>query len=158
MNWCVAMTKPGAEGIAALNLHRQGYTTYLPKYVIKPPGRKPAIRCLFPRYIFIFVDQIWYSITGTVGVSRLLMTDGKPAVLAESIIRGLKDREHHGLVSLTPKERFQHGASVKIADGSFSGYSLTYDGMTSAERVRVLIEMLGRKVPIELSEKALVAA
>lgn len=156
--WVVAMTKPGCERTAAENLTRQGYTHYLPRYLSAKPGTKPRILCLFPRYIFIHVEEFWYSIKGTYGISKLLLVDGKPASVPASFITAMQAREDKGLIDLTPKERFRPGQEVRVADGPLAGYSLFYQGMTGPERVRVLMELLGRKVSVELNEKSLSAA
>ena len=157
--WCVAMTKPGSEHIAKANLERQGYVTYLPRYRYAKPGQKTRVLSLFPRYIFVWVDQFWVSITGTVGVSRLLMADGKPATILTEIIENLKAKEDkRGFISLTEKPKFEAGDKVKVADGVLSGYPMVVESMTGSERVKVLIEMLGRKVSVTLPEKTVVAA
>ena len=75
-----------------------------------------------------------------------------------SIIKGLRDREEGGLVSLQPKARFAKGAPVKAIEGPFVGLPLFYEELSSHDRVRCLMDLLGRKVVIELEDKLLVAA
>ena len=81
-----------------------------------------------------------------------------PQTVAEGIITTLRSREENGLVDLTPKARFNHGAAVKTTEGPFAGLSLIYEGMSAHDRVKVLVDLLGRAVVVEVEEKLLVAA
>lgn len=152
------MTRPQQEAIAAVNLSRQGYVNYCPKFATKQANKPTIIRPLFPRYIFIFIDQFWSSILGTRGISRILLGDNGPATLPESVITDLKAREEHGLVTLTAPPKFRPGDPVKTDTGPLQGHLLVYEGMSSHDRVRVLADLLGRKVIIELDEQSLTAA
>ncbi len=152
------MTRPNHEAIAAVNLERQGYLSYCPKYATKQVKKPIVIRPLFPRYIFILIDQFWSSILGTRGISRVLLGDNGPAILPTHVIDELKSREVNGLVSLTTPPKFHPGDPVKTLSGPLTGHLLIYEGQSVHERVRVLAELLGRKVVIELPEKSLVAA
>ena len=76
--WFVVQTQPNAENKAVAHLARQGFVTYLPRYLKR---RRHARRVdivaapLFPRYLFVVIDmtaQRWRSIYSTVGVSRLI--------------------------------------------------------------------------------------
>jgi transcriptional antiterminator RfaH len=157
--WTVALTKSARENTAAENLTRQGFGYYLPKY-ISLVGKKPQVKMLFPRYIFIFVEHQFHAINSTFGISRLIMSENsKPAVVPDKIIEELRSREgKSGLITLPQPERFQVGTNVKLADGPLAGYTLLYDGMSDASRASVLLELLGRKVSIEVDEKDLVKA
>lgn len=155
------MTRPNQESIAAENLRRQAYEHYCPKYLQMPKkqGQKPTVRPLFPRYIFVFIEHVWYTLLGTRGISRVLMGDQAPQTIPATIIDALRLREdRQGLVSLEQPPKFLPGMKVKASEGPFAGYALVYDGMTSKERVRVLMDLLGRKVPMEVDESVLVAA
>ena len=152
------MTKPNQESIAAEHLSRQGFEPYCPRYLQRRSNKLPIIRPLFPRYLFVGIDQFWYAIRGTRGVSHILMGCEGPLPVNASIIKGLRDREEGGLVSLQPKARFAKGAAVKAIEGPFVGLPLLYEELSSHDRVRCLMDLLGRKVVIELEDKLLVAA
>lgn len=158
MPWVVAMCRPNHEAIAAVNLSRQGYVNYCPRFATKQVNKPTIIRPLFPRYIFIFIDKFWSSILGTRGISRLLIADNGPATIPTQVIDELKSREVHGLVSLTTPPKFSPGDHVKTDSGPLVGHLLIYEGQSAHDRVRVLAELLGRKVIIELPEKSLIAA
>lgn len=158
MAWIVAMTKPNSEQIAAVNLTRQSFENYYPKFLETKPNKLSIIKPLFPRYIFIFVRDVWYSIRGTRGISYVLNGDDGPQVIPTNIINNLKGNEdRNGLVRLTPKPKFIEGQSVKAIEGPFVGHAMVYEGMAPHDRVNVLISMLGREVRTEIEDRVLVA-
>jgi hypothetical protein len=77
-SWHVVETHPHAEAKAAAHLERQGYATYLPRYLReRRHARRVAIvpAPLFPRYLFVAIDmrtQRWRAIKSTIGVARLV--------------------------------------------------------------------------------------
>lgn len=155
--WAVAMTKSCSENITQFNLNRQEFETYLPKYLIKV-GKEFKIKILFPRYIFVKIKLQWHSINGTRGIIRLIMNETKPAQISERIIHDLKSREDSkGMIVLPSAPKFTSGQAVRVVKGPLEGYIGLYEGMRPNERIRVLIQMLGQTVPIELDEKDLMA-
>jgi transcriptional antiterminator RfaH len=158
MFWAVAITKPANENRAIVNLDRQGYITYLPKYMSRI-GSITKIKILFPRYLFVQIDQQWHSINSTFGVSRVILgRDNRPAIVSDRIISDLKMREDSkGLISLPQPSKFRPGEKVRVVNGPMSGYDAIYDGMRPNDRVRILIELLGQQAIVELDEKDLAA-
>ena len=163
--WYVAQTRPRAEGTAAAHLHRQGFSTYLPRYLKR---RLHARRVdmvaapFFPCYLFVSVDmqtQRWRSIQSTLGVSRLVCNGDNPAVVDDRIVAGLKQRENDcGFIQLDQRPRFQPGEEVRILEGAFTGSFGLYEGMTDRERVTILLDLLGRKVRVMLDADFVAAA
>lgn len=159
--WIVVVTKPNCENIAAVNLERQGYKHYLPRFRHPRPNKTFLIKPLFPRYLFAFVDKFWYSIRGTRGVSHALFGEAGPCYVPSSAIDSLKlreDKDGYYVLFNSMQERFQKGDSVVVTEGPLVGHPLVYDGMTARERVRVLASLLGGQVPVILDEKILAAA
>jgi transcriptional antiterminator RfaH len=162
--WYVVHTHPRAEAKAALNLDRQGFTCYLPRYLKR---RRHARRVetveapLFPRYLFVALDlatQRWWPIRSTFGVSDLVYNGEQPAPIPSGVIQAIKGREDElGFVSLARKQRFAPGETVRIIDGVFSACLGLFEGMADRERVAVLLELLGRKVRVVMDEGALAA-
>lgn len=156
------MAKPNCEAIAALNLERQGYICYFPRFRHKKPDKTVLIKPLFPRYLFVLFDNVWYSMRGTRGVSHVLMGDEGPATIHESVINSLKEREDpEGYIQLGKREceeRFDRNQPVKTLDGPLVGLPLIYEGMASKDRVKVLVDILGRKTVVTVKENSLVAA
>jgi transcription antitermination factor NusG len=161
--WVVVLTKPNCENIAVANLTQQGFSCYAPRYKQLRPDKTVIIKPLFPRYIFTLISDKWYCIRGTRGVSYLLMGDTGPCQVPISIIEKIKSREDsEGFIMLEQKligsPTFKKGDKVKVTEGPLLDKLLIYDGVTSNDRVRVLISMLGREVPAIIKEKSLVAA
>lgn len=152
------MTKPNFEATAAEHLRRQGYEYYYPRHLVKRPNQVPVIRPLFPRYIFILIDQIWYSITGTRGISKVLMGDVTPQILPAAAVEGLRRREVKGLVTLAQPPKFIAGARLRAKSGPLAGQLLIYEGMSAHDCCRVLFQAMGRDCRVELPEKLLIAA
>lgn len=152
------MTKSSSENLAQYHLKRQGFITYLPKYLSRV-GKEIKVKTLFPRYIFVLVELQWHQINGTRGITRLIMGEGRPAAVPDKIIASLKMKEDSkGLISLPEPPKFRIGERVRVVRSALEGYDGLVDGMRPNERVRVLIEMLGQKVPVELEEGDLALA
>ena len=162
--WYVVQTHPHAEAKASWHLQRQGFDTYLPRYLKK---RRHARRVesvtvpLFPRYLFVAIamgSQRWLSIRSTIGVTRLVCDGERPTPVASSVFETLRRREDaNGLIKLDPKPRFMLGEKVCVLGGAFQDCLGLYEGMSGNERVTILLELLGRKVRVNLDSEILVA-
>ena len=163
--WYVVQTHPHAENKAVQHLERQGYRTYLPRYLKR---RRHARRIetvaapLFPRYLFVAVDlasQRWRSIQSTIGVTRLVLNGEAPATIADGIVDGLRRRESaEGFVRLDQRPNFAPGTPVRVLDGVFSACVGLFEGLTDGQRVAILLDLLGRKVRVVLDELSVAAA
>lgn len=159
MAWACAVSKPNHEAIAAVNLQRQGFDYYYPRFKSqKRPSDSPVIRPLFPRYIFVHIENQWRSINGTRGISYVLLGEEGPLTVLDTIIKGIKGREVGGLYQLVAPPMFQPGDTVKTTEGPLLGLPLIYEGMEGHERVRVLVDMFGQMSKATIEEKLLVAA
>jgi transcriptional antiterminator RfaH len=163
--WYVVQTHPHAEAKAAAHLGRQGFNTYLPRYLKR---RRHARRIetvaapLFPRYMFVAVDiaaQRWRTIHSTVGISRLVSNGDSPTAVADAIIDGLKCREDEdGFVKLDRRPRFAPGDKIRVVDGVFSACLGLFESVTDGERIAILLDLLGRKVRVFLDSEFVTAA
>lgn len=160
--WYVVYTQINAEAKAVAHLNRQGFETYLPLY---PKKRRHArrtetvMRPLFPRYLFTWLDpesQQWRPILSTIGVSTLLRQGERPAPVPAGFVDELAAREKAGLFEpLTPASRFRPNDSVRITTGPFSDLIGRFYQMADAERVYVLLDMMGREIKTRVSAEAL---
>ena len=163
--WFVAHTHPHAEGKASAHLARQGFETYLPRYLKR---RRHARKIetvaapFFPRYVFVSVDlaaQRWRSIYSTVGVARLVSHGSEPTAVPEGIVEALKSREDaDGFLKLASGPRFRAGEKVCVVDGAFASCLGLFENMADRERVAILIDLLGRKVRVVLDADLVAAA
>lgn len=162
-SWFVAKTKAQRERWAAENIVRQGFEPYTPMTMTEEVVRgqkRQKIHSLFPGYLFVRTDGRWRFLSGTFGVASVVMQGQSPAVMPNSAIEQLRSRENsQGIITL-PKpnmQRFSSGDPVRVKDGAFSGHYGIWEGLGASERVRVLLELLGRKTRILISEDYLEA-
>src|SRR4051812_49245372 len=163
--WYLAQTQPRAEAKASLNLLRQGFDIYLPRYLKQRRHARrvePVLAPLFPGYLFVAINvnaQRWLSIDSTFGVIRLVRDGDRPAPVPLPIISALKSREDaKGLVVLDQQPRFSPGEKVRVLEGALRDCCGLYEGMSAGERVAILLDLLGRKVRVVLHTDIIEAA
>jgi transcriptional antiterminator RfaH len=163
--WYVVQSQPNAEHKAVAHLERQGFVTYLPRYLKR---RRHARRVdivpapLFPRYLFVGIDlgaQRWRSIFSTLGVSRLVCNGELPTPIADQVIGNLKDREDAGgFVRLENRPTFRKGDKIRVLEGAFADCLGLYEGVKDSDRVAILLDLLGRKVRVTVDAEVVAAA
>lgn len=153
--WYVVHTQPNNEARAEANLRRQGFATYLPRYLRerRHARRKDVVsRPLFPRYLFVGLDldrDRWRSVQSTFGVSNLVMVGEKPICLSVDVIDEIRRREDgNGYVALGLPAGLKPGSMVRLVDGLFSDCQGMLERIADSQRVAVLLSLLGRKVRV----------
>jgi transcription elongation factor/antiterminator RfaH len=161
--WYVVHTQPRAEGQAVCHLEMQGYRVFCPRYrrtVRHARKAKSVLAPLFPNYVFVRLDTShnqWRRINGTRGVLRLLTQGETPQPVPNGIVDGLQSKMRaDGTMDWTPTLKI--GAAVRITDGPFTEFLGTLEHFDAAGRVRVLLDLLGRSVPVALRCEALIPA
>jgi transcriptional antiterminator RfaH len=147
--WAVARTLVRRETFAAGRLEAGGFEAFAPLTVSGP---------LFPGYLFIHIADHWRAIDRTVGVLSLVKFGESPARCPDAEIAALQGQVdvHTGLIRLpdppkpAKRKAIPIGDKVKIPSGPFRGFTGIYAGQTPRERERILIDLLGRKIPVEL--------
>ncbi len=162
--WFVVQTKPRQESVAELNLLRQGYRTYCPRILHKRRHRgswRRIIEPMFPRYLFICLEQgrdNFAPIPFTRGVSGLVRFGGIPRAIADTLIEELKcreDKEHNIALDSSP---WRSGDEVEIQDGALRGLRGLFVAESGAERVVLLLNLLGREHRVILAQDSIVPA
>jgi transcriptional antiterminator RfaH len=164
-NWYVAQTHPNSEGKAAIQLERQGFETYLPRYIktARHARRTRLLQApLFPRYIFVRLDpqtQRWRAVNSTTGITRLVGHGDWPSPVVAGIIEGLKQREGaNGFFDLkAPALSFKAGDAVRVVRGVFEACQGFFEARTDQDRVAILLDLLGRKARVVLDARAVEA-
>ena len=164
IRWYVVHTKPNGEMRAALNLARQGFEAYLPRYLGQ---RRHARRIesvakpLFPRYLFVQLDldyDPWRTVNGTFGVSHLVSVNETPVPIPGSIVEATRRRETgDGYVQLDYAP-FRPGERLEILEGPMAMHKGLFQHMKDSERVVLLLDLLGRPVRVTVPRVAVTAA
>lgn len=164
-NWYAAFTHTNAEVRAIMHLQNQGFAAYLPRYLKRRrSGRRVDLvaRPLFPRYVFVGLDiarERWRSVNGTIGITYLVSQGERPAPLDVRVLQAIAAREDEdGLVRLASAPMFKPGQTVRVMEGAFADQIGLYEGCADQERVRILLNLLGRKVRVMIDTVAIAAA
>lgn len=120
-------------------------------------GRKVRhLEALFPGYLFArmqppaLLPGPWSALRWAPGVRRILGTDDAPVAVPEEVIETIKARMS-GLGYVKPEIRYLPGSSVRIRHGPLAGFDAIFEcPLSRAERVRVLLQLLGQTRAVEL--------
>lgn len=154
--WYVVYCTPLKERSAAAALAAR---FEVPVYVPEVPQRfrgKLQQTSLFPRYFFVRADLrlvTLNSINTTPGVVRVVSFGGVPAPIPAATIEMLRERaDEISARGGLPEQHFTPGETVRFTAGPLDGLQAIFVGPTTpSERVRVLIEFLGRLQTAEVS-------
>jgi transcriptional antiterminator RfaH len=156
--WYVVHTQVNGEGRADLNLRRQGFATYLPRYARRRrhARRQDVVRRpLFPRYLFVALDLArdrWRAIHSTFGVDRLVLAGEEPLPVPQGVVEEIRAREGgDGLVALGLPAGVGPGSSVRLVDGIFADAKGVIERIADDRRIAILLELLGREVGVFVS-------
>ena len=152
--WFILQFKPNAHHKAQKNLNQQGFETFLPLEDIT--SRKASrfintVQPLFPGYMFITFNRAgsgWHKINNTYGVSRLVTFNSILKSVPTSFICDLIDRcDVSG--KLHPAMQLKEGDQVKVLNGPFTNFIATVETLEAEKRIRILMDLLGRKTKIK---------
>jgi transcription elongation factor/antiterminator RfaH len=153
--WYVARTQPHRETQAARQLENQNFRVFVPRILkSRRHARKfEMVRApLFPRYIFIALDlgrDRWRSVNGTIGVDRLLTRGGEPEPVPRGLVEQLTEAASPDGV-VRGCRPLKEGQRVRVTTGPFADLIGTLERLDDNDRVRVLLDILGGKVPVLL--------
>lgn len=157
--WYLLMTKPREDERAQQHLENQGYEVFRPqirRFRISGGKQVPVIEPLFPRYLFICLDEVlsnWAKIRSTRGVNQLVRFAEMPAVVPGQVIGILKRRcDGEGVIDLTEEAPhvYSSGDEIEITEGSFRGITAIIKEQTGEDRVLLLLDLLGKTRELEI--------
>jgi transcriptional antiterminator RfaH len=153
--WYVVHTHPNNESRAAENLQRQGFVTYLPRYLrTRRHARKTdtIMRPLFSRYLFVSLDLArdrWRAVQSTFGVSQLVLAGDTPLAVPDGVVDEVRSREDdNGCIRLGLPAGLGPGSAVRLIDSIFADAVGVIDRIADERRVAVLLQLLGREVRV----------
>ena len=159
MSWYLVHTKPSGEVVAQANLERQAYEVYFPR--LKQTARyrggwRERVGALFPGYIFLRLDegrQALDPVRSTLGVAAVVRFGARYSVVPDAVITDLRKRAdpRTGLHMLNHRVSLSPGTPVRVLEGPFAGLECVFERAVGAERVLVLLNLLGRETRVHLS-------
>ena len=144
--WAVAVAQPNRERFVQSMLAWKGFESYVPR-ILTAKGRSAP---LFPSYVAVRVTDVWYGLRWSPGVVRVLMNGERPARLEDSVVEEIRQREEGGFVQLPREQGLERGQKVRVLHGMFAGRTAIYEGMTGSQREKVLLDILGQVVPVDM--------
>lgn len=159
-SWFAVQTKPQAEMVAATNLRRQHFDTWVPQVWERRRRHGqviPVCVALFANYVFAEVDldnDAWRSINGTRGVKRMLQFgDARPYPMPDRTVADLRRRVGDGPIDEADLDDAMRpllpGDEVVIEAGTFASFGGRIVS-TAAGRAKVLLAFFGRQTEAEL--------
>jgi transcriptional antiterminator RfaH len=153
--WFVAKTKPRREFQTKDVLMDRGIEVYLPE--IRRRSRRGVSgshgKPLFPGYLFVYLSLAtseWVVARSAPGVAYFLGTAGAPTAVPADLVNAIRARSEL-LLQNGWYSSFQAGDRVRFERGPFVGLEAVFDRpMSPAGRVRVLLEVVRRLVPVDL--------
>lgn len=157
LRWHCLRARPRQEHQAADRLRaRYGIEVYGPRIRYRKVTRRGTVwfvEALFPGYLFARFDaaadlrRIQYA-SGVTGVVRF---GGRPAVVPDETIAGLRAAMSDGETRVFV-EPFRPGDRAEVVEGPFRGLeAVIVQVLPARERVRVLLEFLGRETTAEIA-------
>lgn len=161
--WFAVHTLPQREVQAHMHLRNQGFEVFLPqrlKTVSHARRRETRLRPLFPRYLFVQIDSCrtrWRSINGTVGVAHLVSFGDLPTPVPEGVVESLIEAsDGAGVVRF--ETQLRAGQAVRLAAGPFAEQLGILSRLDGAGAVRVLLDIMGRRVEVKASRDFILPA
>ena len=158
--WYVVQSRPHKELYAATNLQNQAFRAFIPqisKTIRHARRTKTVLAPLFPRYLFVSLDLArdrWRSVRGTFGVSCLVMDGDRPRPVPRGLVEQLiaTTNETDGVDF---RERLALGQNVRFLTGPFADKIGRLVSLDDADRVAVLLEILGAEREIAVAPEVL---
>lgn len=164
LRWYLIYTKPSSEALALKNLLRQHYEAYLPRILrsVRCAGRRyERVGALFPRYLFLRLnegEQALAPVRSTVGVAGIVRFGLRYTIVPDRVILDLQARADPdtGLHRLNIGAQPTPGAAVSVRQGPFDGLEGVFERAAGADRVVVLLRLLGQNARVCLPADSIV--
>ena len=160
--WFCLKAQPKREHLAAEGLRKQfSIVCFAPRLRARKLTRRGPVwfvEAMFPGYFFAQFDYVSRrrAVEHAPGVRGLVQFGDRLATIDAATIEGLRRRmEANETVTIDPEIKV--GQEVQIAQGPLQGLeALVTQLLPASERVRVLLEFLGRSVQTEVSKTTLI--
>src|SRR6266403_3694857 len=160
--WFCLKAQPKREHLAAEGLRKQfSIVCFAPRLRARKLTRRGPVwfvEAMFPGYFFAQFDYVSRrrAVEYAPGVRGFVQFGDRLATIDAATIEGLRRRmEANEIVTIDPEIKV--GQEVQIAHGPLLGLEvLVTQLLPASERVRVLLEFLGRSLQMEVSKETLI--
>ena len=160
--WFCLRSQPKREHLAAEGLRKQfNIVCFAPRLRARRLTKRGAVwfvEAMFPGYFFGQFDYVTQrrAVEHAPGVRGLVQFGDRLATIDGATIESLRRRmEANETITIDPEIKV--GQEVQIAHGPLQGLeALVTQLLPASERVRVLLEFLGRSVQMEVSKTKLI--
>jgi transcriptional antiterminator RfaH len=167
LRWYCVRSQPKREHFASGNLQvLDNVEVFCPRIRFRKGTRRGPVwfvEALFPGYLFAKFDyvELHSAVQYASGVSGILNFGKKVVVVNDDVVEALRARigsmEEVPVFEIDPT--LHVGDPVNIAQGAFTGLeSVITQTLSGKDRVRVLIDFLGRQIEAEVSKMSVVRA
>ena len=153
--WFCLRAQPKHEHLAATALRRQmNIACFSPRIRYRKATRRGAVwfvEAMFPGYLFaeFLYSEQHRRVEHSSGIQGIVHFGDEVATLDSQVVATLREKTgEEEIVTFNPE--IQVGQAVRIAEGPFQGLeALVTRLMPAKERIRVLLEFLGRPLETE---------
>ena len=153
--WYLIKIKPRQENVAITNLENQNYHVYCPCAKINN-----KIQVFFPGYLFINLDETfenWTPIRSTKGVLNFVRFGLSYAKISNKLIDFIKENELYTIERIKNLNDFKPGDKIQITDGVFKNCVAVFKSSRPADRVILLMKLLGQEQTLNIKKSSLIA-
>ncbi len=157
--WHIVQSKPQQADRVEFQLRdRLGVEVYNPKIevrTVRAGTARPAVRPLFPNYLFARLDlpAEWKTVTFTRGVARVLGGWEDPRPVDDAVIAAIREQER-SRDRLIAYYRFQPQEPVVVRSGPLKDlYGIFERYVDEGGRVRILLSLVGYTAAVELESE-----
>ncbi len=156
--WYVIYSHHNKEIVAENNLRNQKFDCLSLKY-LKFKNKKKIFSFLFPRYLFVSFDvkkDNWTKIFYTRGVKNIFTSQNKPIAVPDYVINNLKKiLNNKEIINPFDLIKLYVGKKIKIVDGPFKNKECHFLKKESKDRVKVLLNFLGKLTNLTVENRYL---
>lgn len=159
--WFCVRSRPKHEHIAAARLREAGLEVFLPRLRFKKGSVRGPVwvtEALFPNYLFARFNlrAALRLVRSAAGVSQVVHFGEITPAVPDDVVNELRARLGAAELHVIP-ESFTPDERVQISGGVMHGLSAVITQVLPAkERVKVLLEFLGRQTVVEVDVRAVV--
>lgn len=165
-SWFVIWTESRAEKKVEARIAALGLSPWLPTVTERHRWSdrwRDVVKPLFPGYLFARARAVeWHAVLRTPGVLTVVKHEGKPALLPDRFITGLRDAiERYGAVPETLAETpdYKPGDAVVIVqEGPLKGVSGIVRERRSGRQLVIWVAEIGRGVAFTIGSALVKAA